>query len=73
MRFEYDHEADAAYLRLLPLEATSEVARTVSLDPTEVDGEINLDFDREGRLIGVEIQDASRFLDPKLLEAAADQ
>jgi uncharacterized protein YuzE len=67
MRVEYDHEADAAYLYLVGPEATTEVARTVPVDPSEIDGEINLDFDREGQLVGIEIQDASRFLDAKLL------
>jgi uncharacterized protein YuzE len=73
MRLEYDREADAAYVRLLPAGTTAAVARTVPLDPSEVDGEINLDFDPEGRLVGVEIQDASRFLDARLLEQSADK
>jgi uncharacterized protein YuzE len=73
MRVVYDREADAAYLYFLPSEAASEVARTVPLDPSEIDGEINLDFDRNGRLVGVEVQDASRFLDPSLLEEASDR
>ena len=73
MRFEYDHEADAAYLRLVPADAALEVARSVPLDPSDIDGEINLDFDRNGRLVGIEIQDASRFLDPMLLNEAPEQ
>jgi uncharacterized protein YuzE len=71
MRVEYDHEADAAYLCLVAPEGATEVARTVPVDPSEIDGEINLDFDRDGRLVGIEIQDASRFLDAKLLRRAS--
>lgn len=70
MRLKYDHEIDAAYVYLRPPESPSEVAKTVPVDPREIDGEINLDFDRDGRLVGIEIQDARRFLDPHLLEDA---
>jgi uncharacterized protein YuzE len=48
----------------------SEVAKTVPLDPREIEGEINLDFDRDGHLVGIEIQAASRFLDTALLSGS---
>jgi uncharacterized protein YuzE len=70
VRLEYDREVDAAYISLEPADEGVQVANTVPLDPREIDGEINLDFDREGRLVGIEIQTASRFLDPRLLEQA---
>jgi len=70
MRLDYDREIDAAYISLKSAEEGIHVAKTVPLDPTEIDGEINLDFDCEGRLVGIEIQTASRFLDPRLLEQA---
>jgi uncharacterized protein YuzE len=67
MRLEYDPQIDAAYIYLRPAGASSEVAKTVPVDPREIEGEINLDFDRDGHLVGIEIQAASRFLDAALL------
>jgi uncharacterized protein YuzE len=71
MRIEYDHEVDAAYVYFRSPEEPSEVAETVPVDPTEIDGEINVDFDRDGRLVGIEIQTASRFLDASLLRGVS--
>ncbi len=55
MKLVYDAEADAAYLYIGAGKA--KVAKTVAA--TEA---INLDFDAEGRLLGVEITGASRVL-----------
>ena len=67
MRITYDQEADAAYIYLVPIEAGG-VAQTYSCDPSQVNGMINLDFDREGRLLGIEVLDASQKLPQALLE-----
>jgi uncharacterized protein YuzE len=49
----------AAYVYFVdPAQAEPKSARTYVCDPTGVDGMINLDFDAEGRVIGVEILDA---------------
>lgn len=69
MRLEYDPKADAAYIYLVEDIGVGGVAFTVPCDPLEVDGEINLDFDDQRRLIGVEILSASLKLPPALLEA----
>ena len=50
MKIEYDREVDALYVRL----QEKFVAKTV-----EVDEGINIDFDDGGRLIGLEILDAT--------------
>ncbi len=50
MRIEYDREVDALYIRL----QEKYVARTV-----EVDEGINIDFDEKGKLIGLEVLDAT--------------
>ena len=50
MKIEYDREVDALYVRL----QEKFVAKTV-----EVDEGINIDFDEGGRLIGLEILDAT--------------
>lgn len=56
MRVTYDSEACAAYVYLVGSMKPGEAKRTLSVTP-----DINLDFDAEGRLIGIEL------LDPKLL------
>lgn len=66
MRVEYDKKVDAAYIYLTEIDIGG-VARTVPMDPTEVRGEINLDFDRNGRLVGIEVLDATRLLPSQLL------
>ncbi len=67
MRVTYDADVDAAYIYLAAEIPAGGVARTVPVDPREIDGMINLDFDAEGRLVGIEVLDASRFLSPQLL------
>jgi uncharacterized protein YuzE len=58
----YDREADAAYIRLSdgPVRESEQVAN-----------DIVLDFDADGRIVGLEILDAHRHLSPDLLEQAA--
>ncbi|WHP16204.1 DUF2283 domain-containing protein [Cellulomonas sp. ES6] len=70
MRVTYDAGVDAAYIYLAAEVRAGGVARTVPVDPRETDGMINLDFDAEGRLVGIEVLDASRFLSPDLLALA---
>ena len=67
MRIEYDKGADAAYLYLVPIEPGG-AKKTYSCDPDEVGGMINLDFDGEGRLIGIEVLDASHLLPERVLK-----
>jgi len=51
MKIEYDKEVDALYIRL----QEKKVARTRELE----DG-LNIDLDEEGKLIGLEILDATQ-------------
>ena len=43
----------------------------VPLDPVEIGGMINLDFDSDNRLLGIEVLGASQLLSPGLLSMAA--
>jgi len=56
MKIEYDQEVDALYIRV----QEKYVART-----QEVSEGVNLDFDEEGKLIGLEILDATERYSPK--------
>lgn len=70
MRITYDRTADAAYIYLAPVIKPGAVQTTYPCDPAETGGEVNLDFDAGGRLIGIEVLDASRKLHPALLKEA---
>jgi uncharacterized protein YuzE len=73
MSTEYDPEADAAYIKLRDDIGAGGVDRTVMCDPAEVGGMINLDFDVDGHLVGIEVMDASRLLPPGLLVRTDDR
>ena len=66
--FEYDPEADAAYVRLC-LRGTENGAamRQVVVENASPDCEIVLDFDASGRLLGMEIIGAAACLPLDLL------
>ncbi|WP_433270827.1 DUF2283 domain-containing protein [Actinosynnema sp. CS-041913] len=70
VRVTYDQKADAAYVYLVGTQVRPKVARMYPCDPVEVGGMINLDFDEEGRLVGIEVLAASSKLPRHLLDAA---
>ena len=54
MRITYDRTADAAYIYVVPKELGRRVENTYACDPQEVNGQIQLDFDQSGQLVGIE-------------------
>jgi uncharacterized protein YuzE len=62
MVFEYYPDTDMLYIRLVD---------GISTDSEEVAPGVVLDFDERNRVIGVEIEDASRFIDLSRLELKA--
>lgn len=73
MRVSYDREADAAYIYLtdeplMPGRDTIPVATPGG--PPGTEGIINLDY-REGKIVGLEVLDAARWLHPDLLGEAS--
>ena len=62
MKVEYDKEADAAYIYFKYPILDGEAKRTIQLNDNIV-----LDFDKDKKLIGVEILDASSVLNRKAL------
>lgn len=70
MHVTYDSEADAAYIQLADEIGAGGVAHTHVCDPVEVDGMIHLDFDSDGRLLGIEVLGARSTLPPEVLSAA---
>ncbi len=69
MKVEYDRSADALYIYIVDV-AEEDVERTYPCDPVAVRGEINLDFGKDGRLLGIEVQGASKMVPDQLLEIA---
>ena len=57
----HDAEADAAYIYLRPISAGG-VAWTISVDISPLSGMVNLDVDPNGRIVGIEIIEASALL-----------
>jgi len=68
VRVTYDKSTDAAYIYLTDNIGAGGVAKTYCCDPLEVKGQINLDFDDEGRLVGIEVLGGSRRLPLALLD-----
>ncbi|WP_343241795.1 MULTISPECIES: DUF2283 domain-containing protein [unclassified Streptomyces] len=54
MRVTYDKTVDAAYVYFTEPQDRVQSAHTYPCDPVNVGGMINLDFDEQGRLIGIE-------------------
>lgn len=65
MKITYDPEADAAYICIEGFIKKGGVKKTVAFNEN-----IILDFDSKNRLLGVEILDASKVLNKKVLEKA---
>lgn len=70
MRITYSPSVDAAYIYLQDLIKPCEAKKTYTCNANAVNGMINLDFDSEGRLLGIEVLDASRLLSDAILRHA---
>ena len=62
MIFQYDHETDMLYIKLVDRPST---------ESEEVAPSIVLDFDEHNQVVGIEIEGASTFIDLSRLEVAA--
>ncbi len=67
IKISYDKNADAAYIFF---EDEAGIKKTYPCDPKAVNGMINLDFNSSGRLVGIEVVDASKKLAKDILENA---
>ena len=64
MKITLDKEADAAYIYFKDI-SDGEVEKTISLNDS-----INIDLDKEGKTLGIEILDASKNLPLNALKSA---
>jgi uncharacterized protein YuzE len=70
MKITYDKSADAAYISFIENPNSGWVKSTYPCDQNQINGMINLDFDQDGKLGGIEILDASKKLPVELLKLA---
>ena len=71
MKLEVDREADAAYVTLVDAIAPGQASRQVRVPLDFAAGEVVLDFDHAGRLLGVEVLGAGSLLPEELLQQAS--
>jgi uncharacterized protein YuzE len=69
MRITYDASVDMAYIYLREI-AAGGVAKTVPGWPDSAAFGVNLDFDLDGKLVGVEVEGANAKLPPEMLARA---
>ena len=62
MKIEYGKDVDAAYIYLDNSISDNEVKKTIELNEN-----IMLDLDAKGKILGIEILDASKVLNSKVL------
>jgi len=67
-RFTIDHSADAAYFSVAPTVDAGESVENVVIERAK--GTIVLDFDADGRLLGVEVLGATSLLTPRTIADA---
>ncbi len=70
MKITLDRSINAAYISFAEKFGDDCPVRTYPCDPNEVGGEINIDFDSAGQLVGIEVLDATRLLPADLLQVA---
>ncbi|MEV7011181.1 DUF2283 domain-containing protein [Streptosporangium sp. NPDC051022] len=73
LRIEYDRENDVAYIYLVDEIASGEAKTQVLVEAPEMPGEVILDLDDRGSLLGIEIIGASDVLRPETLAASLDE
>lgn len=70
MRVTFDPGADAAYVHLVDAIRPGEAVTQVVVSDDRVRGEVILDLDEDGRLLGVEVLGVSDLLRPDTLAHA---
>lgn len=68
LRVQYEPEVDAAYIYFVSRIGTGGVARTLPVDGGDDPWTVNLDVDAEGRILGLEVLNASKRLHAELLK-----
>lgn len=67
MRIEYDRENDTAYIYVVDAISPGEAVSQVAVEPPNGNADVSLDFDGNGRLLGIEVIGAEAVLSPSVL------
>ncbi len=70
MKVRYNKKIDVAYIELEVQRKDSDVALTYTCDAQQIHSLINLEFDVSGKLLGLEVLDASSVLPSELIKGA---
>ena len=71
MKYEYDKEVDGLYIWFVK-DIEEEITKLgEEVWPNELNGEIGLLFDKNGKIMGLEVQPASKYFDDKRLDQIA--
>ncbi|GAB3874500.1 hypothetical protein GCM10029964_016570 [Kibdelosporangium lantanae] len=70
MRITFDPEADAAYVEFVADVRDGEAVTQIVVEDSRIRGEVVLDLDVDGRLLGVEILGVSDVLRPETVAGA---
>jgi uncharacterized protein YuzE len=65
----FDPSVDAAYVEIVD-HKDGEAVEQVNVTPPHGEGDVVLDFDKDGRLLGIEVIGARRTLRPETLKTA---
>lgn len=68
MQYEYDNEVDGLYIWFVNDIEKEKGNYENELWPVELKNEIGMLFDKDGKLMGIEVLPASRYFDKKKLE-----
>jgi uncharacterized protein YuzE len=69
LRVSFDSSSNAAYIYLADRIDAGGVAKAVQVESVDIRGMVNLDVDSEGRVLGVEILNATALLPANLMDA----
>jgi uncharacterized protein YuzE len=72
VRIKYERGTDAAYLHLVDEVRPGEAVRQIVVADVRLTGEVVLDFDATGKLLGIEVLGASGLLRPETLSQAVE-
>jgi uncharacterized protein YuzE len=71
MKYEYDKEVDGLYVWFVNNIEEDKVNYRKDVWPDELEGEIGFLFDNKGKIMGLEIQPASKYFDEARLDQIA--
>lgn len=73
MNWEYDDKADGLYIWFVENIEEEKESYKGEIWPVELNGEIGLLFDNEKKLMGLEIQPATKYFDEKRLNRLSEK